>query len=201
VRIPIPDEILFVAAFSLVAAAWLTWAVRSDWLVARRVDLWSLSDAFVSQFLLTLLLATGALQIGARFLLADTVVLPWTEEFARLCMIWLAFWGAAALHRANDHICLTLVYDVLPTRFKSLTLLFVDVLTIALLLPIAWFGFSSAEAVSIIAAASLGLPLSVFAYSVPLLCTLMIVHSAVRVVLWKLDALPDVAARSEEPRT
>ncbi len=196
---PIPDEVLFVAAFSFVLAGWFTWAVRSDWLVSGRVDVWSLSDAFVSQSLLILLLTTGALQIGARFMLADSVVLPWTEEFARLCMIWLAFWGAAALHRANDHICLTIVYDILPTRLKSLSLLFVDVLTIALFAPIAWFGFSSAEAVSIIAAASLGVPLSVFAYAVPLCCTVMIVHSAVRIVLWKIDVLPVVAAPSDEP--
>jgi TRAP-type transport system small permease protein len=197
-RLPMPDEIKVVVALSVAAALLLTWAMRSQLRVGGQTDLWSIIDAFFNQFFVTLMLVTATLQIAVRFVFAETIALPWTEELARLAMIWAAFWGAAGLHRANDHICLTIVYDMMPPRLKAATLLIGDVLTVAILAPIGWYGFKTAETLDIVSAVSLGLPLSVFAYAVPLGCALMILYSVIRILLWKYTRVAEFGYRHED---
>ena len=50
-------------------------------------------------------------------------------------------------------------------------------LTIALLAPVTWWGWNNARTLDIMQSISLGLPLSIFAYSIPVTAGLMIVFS------------------------
>ena len=65
-----------------------------------------------------------------RYLFSDEIDIPWTEEFGRLAMIWAAFWGAAMLQRADDHIRMSAVYDLLPAALQKAVRVFGDLLVI-----------------------------------------------------------------------
>lgn len=175
---PTPAELKWLTALILLLAAWLTWLVRSEH--AQRpwaARLWRTGEEFVSQFLMLMMLATATVQILGRYVLPPEVSLPWTEEAGRLFMVWGALWGAAALQRTDEHICMTAVFANLPKAGQRVLLIFSDLATGALLVPITLWGWQNARGLDIMTSISLGLPLSIFAYSVPVTGALMIVYS------------------------
>jgi C4-dicarboxylate transporter, DctQ subunit len=137
----VPSELIAIVGVLVALAFGCTWAIRSDW---RRADgsiaWWELSEAFVGLFLMLCMLVTSALQVLVRYLFSDEIDIPWTEEFGRLAMIWAAFWGAAMLQRADDHIRMSAVYDLLPTALQKAVRMFGDILVLLVLAPIVWLG-------------------------------------------------------------
>ena len=105
----------------------------------------TLTEAFVGLFLMLCMLVSSALQVLVRYLFSDDIDIPWTEEFGRLAMIWAAFWGAAALQRADDHIRMSAVYDLLPSPLQRAVRVFGDVLVLLVLAPIVWLGWETAR--------------------------------------------------------
>jgi TRAP-type C4-dicarboxylate transport system permease small subunit len=155
-----------------------TLSIRSDWrLPDGRIEWWGLTEAFVGLFLMLCMLVSSSLQVLVRYLFSDDVDVPWTEEFGRLAMIWAAFWGAAALQRADDHIRMSAVYDVLPAPVQKAVRLSGDLLVLVVLAPIVWLGWVTARNLDIMNSISLGLPLSMFAYPVPVGGILMMIHT------------------------
>jgi TRAP-type C4-dicarboxylate transport system permease small subunit len=138
------------------------------------MEWWGLSEAFVG--LSSCLLAGQLCAAGACATSSRDVDGPWTEEFGRLAMIWAAFWGAAALQRVDDHIRMSAVYDLLPAPLQKAVRVFGDVLVLLVLAPIVWLGWETARNLDIMSSISLGLPLSIFAYPVPIGGALMMVH-------------------------
>jgi TRAP-type transport system small permease protein len=124
------------------------------------------------------MLVSSALQVFVRYLFSDNVDIPWTEEFGRLAMIWSAFWGAAALQRVDDHIRMSAVYDLLPSGMQKTVRLFGDIVVLLVLAPIVWLGWKNARGLDVMSSISLGVPLSIFAYPVPIGGALMMVHTA-----------------------
>jgi TRAP-type C4-dicarboxylate transport system permease small subunit len=156
-----------------------TWSIRSDWRRPDgRTEWWELTEAFVGLFLMLSMLVSSALQVLVRYLFSDDIDIPWTEEFGRLAMIWAAFWGAAALQRADDHIRMSAVYDVMPAPVQKAVRVFGDLVVLLVLAPIVWLGWETARNLDIMNSISLGLPLSMFAYPVPIGGVLMMIHTA-----------------------
>ncbi|MBM3489725.1 MAG: TRAP transporter small permease [Alphaproteobacteria bacterium] len=173
-------------------AAWFAWTLRGDCRKADgRFDPWAAFETYVSLFLMLCMLMSSVAQVLVRYLFSDLVDLPWTEEFGRLALIWAGFWGGAALQRADDHISMTVVFDLLPERAKLAVRLFGDIVTLAVLAPIVWLGWESARNLDIMHAISLGLPLSVFAYPVPVAGALMVLHT-VALMVRRLTGRPPV---------
>jgi len=174
----VPLELIALIVAVVILALVCTWSIRSDWhLPEARIDWWGLAEGFVGMFLILCMLAASALQVLVRYLFADDVDMPWTEEFGRLAMIWAAFWGAAAVQRVDDHIRMTAVYDLLPASLQKAVRVLGDILMILVLAPIVWLGWETALGLDVMASISLGLPLSVFAYPVPIAAALMMVHT------------------------
>lgn len=177
---PIPGEVkalVFVLVFAALAGSWL---LRAEWLGRRGeggLDLWKMVEDTVSHFLLLAMLASAALQVVVRYLLSDTLTMPWTEEFGRLVMVWGALWGAAALQRSDDHISMSVLFDQLPPRAQLAVRLFGDLVTLGVLLPVVWYGWKSAVALEIMYTIALGLPLSVFAWPIPVAGALLALHT------------------------
>ena len=174
----VPPELVGMVGVLLVLALGCIWTIRSDWRRPDgRMEWWGLSEAFVGLFLMFCMLVSSALQVLVRYLFSDDVDVPWTEEFGRLAMIWAAFWGAAALQRVDDHIRMSAVYDLLPAPLQKAVRVFGDVLVLLVLAPIVWLGWETARNLDIMSSISLGLPLSIFAYPVPIGGALMMVHT------------------------
>jgi TRAP-type transport system small permease protein len=179
----VPTELAAMIAVLALLAVACTWAIRADWRHPDgRIKWWELSEAFVGLFLMLCMLVSSALQVLVRYLFSDDVDIPWTEEFGRLAMIWAAFWGAAALQRLDDHIRMSAVYDLMPTAVQKTVRIFGDVLVLAVLAPIVWLGWVTARNLDIMSSISLGLPLSTFAYPVPVGGALMMVHTLALVI-------------------
>lgn len=177
---PIPGEmkaLVFVLVLAALAGSWL---LRAEWLGRRGeggLDLWKMVEDTVSHFLLLAMLASAALQVVVRYLLSDTLTMPWTEEFGRLVMVWGALWGAAALQRSDDHIGMSVLFDQLPPRAQLAVRLFGDLVTLGVLLPVVWYGWKSAVALDVMYTIALGLPLSVFAWPIPVAGALLALHT------------------------
>jgi TRAP-type C4-dicarboxylate transport system permease small subunit len=175
----IPPELTAIVCILALLAVVCTWALRSGW---RRpdgsVDWWELIESIFGIFFMLAMLVTSALQVLVRYFFSDDVDIPWTEEFGRLAMIWAAFWGAAALQRADDHIRMSAVYDLLPAAVQKAVRMFGDLVVLLVLIPIVWLGWVTARNLDIMNSISLGVPLSIFAYPVPIGGALMMVHTA-----------------------
>ena len=177
---PIPGEVKALAFILVIAALAASWSLRSEWLGRRGeggLDLRKAVEDTVSHFLLLAMLASAALQVIVRYLLSDTLTMPWTEEFGRLVMVWGALWGAAALQRSDDHISMSVVFDQLPPRAQLAVRLFGDLVTLGVLVPVVWYGWKSAVALDVMYTIALGLPLSVFAYPIPVAGALIVLHT------------------------
>ncbi|CAN1544405.1 DctM TRAP-type C4-dicarboxylate transport system, small permease component [Burkholderiaceae bacterium] len=176
---PIPIGLTIIFWMSLALAAWLVFVIRDDYSNEKgATKLWLFLEDGISQALILMMLLTATLQVLARHILPSEISMPWTEEGGRLMMVWLALWGAAALQRVDDHICMTVLYDALSNVGKRLMLIFSDIVTLAVLLPVVYWGWQNARVLDIMTSISLGLPLSIFAYSVPVTGAVMIVYTA-----------------------
>ncbi len=175
---PTPFELKVLFWVCVGLALWLGWIIRSDHATLPLVPrLWRNFENSITVFLMLLMLGASTIQVLARYVLPDDVTLPWTEEAGRLFMVWATLWAAAIVQRTDDHITMNAVFDLLPAAAQRALLAFCDLLTIALLAPVAWWGWNNARTLDIMQSISLGLPLSIFAYSIPVTAGLMIVFS------------------------
>ena len=182
---PIPGEVKALVLLLVFVALFLSWLLREEWLGRRGeggIDFWKVVEDTVSHFLLLAMLISAALQVIVRYLLSDTITMPWTEEFGRLVMVWGALWGAAQLQRSDDHISMSVIYDQLPPRAQFAVRLFGDAVTLAVLVPVVWYGWKAAVALDIMYTIALGLPLSVFAYPIPVAGGLIVLHTVSLIV-------------------
>lgn len=60
------------------------------------------------------LLGVVLLQVVDRFLFGGGLQLAWTEEIARITLVWYAFWGAILVHGDGSHIRLEFLESALP---------------------------------------------------------------------------------------
>lgn len=175
---PTPFELKVLFWVCVVVALWLGWLVRADHSTLPLVPrIWRNFENSVTVFLMLLMLGASTIQVLARYVLPDDVSLPWTEEAGRLFMVWATLWAAATVQRTDEHITMTAVFDLLSAGLQRALLVFCDLITIALLTPVAWWGWNNARTLDIMQSISLGLPLSIFAYSIPVTAGLMVVFS------------------------
>jgi C4-dicarboxylate transporter, DctQ subunit len=173
-----PASLLLAIGIVAAVTAALLWLIRADWMRRARPT-WSLIEKAVGLFCMLGMLGASAMQVIVRYALADRVELPWTEELSRLLLVWAAMWGAAILQRSDDHIAMTVVFDWFPARGQLALRLLGDVVALAVLGVVVWFGWSTAVRQLAMSTVSLGLPIAVFIAPVPLAATLMIVHTLV----------------------
>lgn len=177
-RIPI-ELLIFCGACVIIAVAG-TFAIRRDFAALdRKSMMWEIFESFVAQLLMVLMLGAAALQVLVRYVISEDADLQWTEEFGRLVLVWAAFLGAASLQRQDDHIRMTLLYDFVPKTAQWIFRIFGDLIILAVLLPVTYLGWLTARNLDIMNTIALGVPLSSFAYPVPIAGALMIVHTVV----------------------
>ncbi len=190
---PMPEELIGLMVACALGALAVVWTLRRE----LRGEPWRVIEDAVGLFLLLAMLVASVGQVVVRYALADTVTLPWTEEFARLAMVWVALWGAAAVQRSDDHIAMTVVTDWLPEGAQRAVRLFGDVVVLVVLVPVTWLGWETARALDIMSSISLGMPLSVFAYPVPVAGALIMLHTLV-LIGRRLRGLPVRSAGTPE---
>jgi TRAP-type C4-dicarboxylate transport system permease small subunit len=116
------------------------------------------------------------LQMLDRFVFHGELQLGWTEEIARILMVWLTFWGAALVQRENSHIRLELVDSSLSAVARGRLHLAIDVLVVLFLVAMVVTGIEYAFHEWGMALPSTGLPRSIFVLAVVAGSVLMAVH-------------------------
>ena len=86
---------------------------------------------FVLTLLMAVLIIPVTMQIFARYI--DFIPrYIWTEELARFCFIWIILIGAMIALRENEHFTVDLLPTPKTNQGKSLSLMFVDLMTFIL---------------------------------------------------------------------
>ena len=65
-------------------------------------------------------------QVFYRYVLNDP--LSWSDEFARFCLIWMTFLGAALVFNLDGHLKVSVFVNILPKRISGLLNILVDLL-------------------------------------------------------------------------
>lgn len=85
-------------------------------------------------------------QVFTRYILEDPA--PWTEEIARYVFTWEIFLGAALAFGRGAHIVVDAVMAVATGRVRRVVAVLGYLATLAMLLPLVWFGAEMVELTS-----------------------------------------------------
>lgn len=192
------SSLVVMLAFIAASAVGLTWVLRdSRTLLGVAPGLWGIVELGLALFFMLGMLYASALQVIVRYALSDFLTVPWTEEFARLLLVWAAFWGALLAHRSDEHIGVAVLFDRLPLLLQRVGRLLGDLVAIAFLAIVVWHGWQAAQLQHAITTITLGLPVAAFAYTVPVCGTLMILYT-VRLFVLRLLGRPVHGATAQE---
>jgi TRAP-type C4-dicarboxylate transport system permease small subunit len=89
-------------------------------------------------FMVLMFLATFA-NVVARYFFNSPIL--WAEEFSRYAFIWVVFLGAVVCTKHKRHIGIDSVVKVLPGHVQPWVNLAADLLTLALMVIIIWYGW------------------------------------------------------------
>ena len=89
-------------------------------------------------FMVLMFLATFA-NVVARYFFNSPIL--WAEEFSRYAFIWVVFLGAVVCTKHKRHIGIDSVVKVLPSHIQPWVNLAADLLTLALMVIIIWYGW------------------------------------------------------------
>ena len=89
-------------------------------------------------FMVLMFLATFT-NVLARYFLNNSI--QWAEEFSRYAFIWIVFLGAVVCTKHKRHIGIDSVVKVLPSHIRPWVNLAADLLTLALMVIIIWYGW------------------------------------------------------------
>lgn len=97
--------------------------------------------------LVFVLVAITAASVVARYVFAAPF--QWTEELSGLLMIWIVFLGAIACEYRREHLTIDALTTLLPARLRDPVAIGIGVLSLVLLIAMAWLGWElSASAVT-----------------------------------------------------
>ena len=69
-------------------------------------------EEYLLAFLLPVMCITIFISTFVRF--TNIMIIPWAEELARYCMIWIVFLGVGAAAKKGEHFCVTALTIILP---------------------------------------------------------------------------------------
>ena len=165
-----------VMALVAISAVAMTWLLRAE---AAAPDLWRrawrLLELAVGLLLMLGLLYVGLLQIVVRYAPAGMLYASWTEELARLMLVWLTFWGAAMVQRTDGHMSVSVLFDLLPPGARRALHLLDGLAVLAILVVLATAGWQVAYSQLGQTTITLDLSIAAFACAVPVGGTLMLV--------------------------
>jgi TRAP-type C4-dicarboxylate transport system permease small subunit len=125
---------------------------------------------------------TNLLIIGVVFFVFIAAVMrwagspiSWSVEFAQLLFVWVIFLGANRTLREGNHISVDFLTKKLPVKVRSLNEIFMNVLVIAFLGFIGYYGILLSIENSVRQISNIGLSYSIVTIAVPIGCFLMIV--------------------------
>ena len=132
---------------------------------------------FALRFICTTLALSMAVVIFLQILMRlFATPLLWSEEIARIMMVWLVFMGAAYLHNmvSNGHITVDVLHQILPPNITRILKAISQILVFVILVIVAIYGFELAASSFKIKSTALRVPFAYIYGAVPISAIIMI---------------------------
>jgi TRAP-type transport system small permease protein len=136
-------------------------------------------EEVLASALLIFTFAVVALQIVTRFIFRDPLF--WTEEAARYAFVWIVALGASAAVTSRTHITMDIISMMLPPRTRLILRLVLDVMVLAALLLLAWYGFFGTLRANNVMSIAIGVPESWLYGALPVFAVLAAVRTALAI--------------------
>ena len=140
------------------------------------------------------------LQVASRYALQSPY--PWTEELARINLIYLTFFGSVVAFQRREHLKIEILVHALPRGARKWLRISVDVASMLVLGVVVWQGAPLLYKFWPMLSAALNWPTTVFYFPVVFCCLVMLVYTAQDVVAAarRTDPGPTLDSAREETR-
>jgi len=118
--------------------------------------------------------ATVALQVFCRYVLNHSLF--WSEELARILLIWLTFLGASSAYYRKVHPGIDIVTSRLSDKFKRLSSLLVNLLSLLFFLVMVYYGCTFAYFARMQISPALNIPKWIIYSAVPVGGLIFMLH-------------------------
>jgi TRAP-type C4-dicarboxylate transport system permease small subunit len=142
----------------------------------------------ITAMLMLFMVVLTLLQVASRY--AFEVSLPWTEEMARLDLIYLTFFGSIVAFQRREHLKVEVLVHVLPVGMRKWLALLIDLASMGVLGLVVWQGIPLLRRFWPVLSAALEWPTTVFYFPVVFGCLVMFVYTA-------LDAMAAIRGTGE----
>ena len=135
-------------------------------------------EEHVATLLMVVLLVVVALQVFTRYVTGAP--LAWTEELARYLFIYLVFVGASGAIRSRSHVRIDMFARRIPPLPRLVLFLAINLLILATMALIAWWGWSSALRMATRRAVTMDFSMAVVYAAIPIAAALMMLRTALQ---------------------
>lgn len=125
----------------------------------------------ITAFLIAGMVVLTLLQVVTRYGMHGGF--EWTEELARLDLIYLTFFGSVVALRRGQHLRIDTFVDLLPLHVRRVVRVAVNLVSVAVLVVVVWQGVPLLPRFWPVLSAALGWPTSVFYLPVVIGCLFM----------------------------
>jgi TRAP-type C4-dicarboxylate transport system permease small subunit len=134
----------------------------------------------ITAFLMMAMVALTLLQVISRYAL--NAAFPWTEELARIDLIYLTFIGSIVAFQRRQHLKIEIVVHALPRGARRWLRVIVDLASMLVLGVVVWQGAPLLHKFWPMLSAALNWPTTIFYFPVVLGCFVMLVYTALDVM-------------------
>ena len=133
----------------------------------------------ITAFLIAGMVALTLLQVVSRYMDAG---FEWTEELARLDLIYLTFFGSVVASQRREHLRIEILVHALPAGWRRAVGIAVDLASIAVLMVVVWQGIPLLPRFWPLLSAALGWPTTFFYFPVVAGCFIMAIYQFLDVI-------------------
>ncbi len=154
----------------------------------------------ITAVLMMAMVVLTLLQVVTRYVFETA--LPWTEELARLDLIYLTFFGSIVAFQRREHLRVEVLVHALPPALRKWLGVFIDLASTLVLGVVVWQGVPLLQKFWPILSAALLWPTSVFYFPVVFSCFVMLLYTLfdVMAVLRGAGDGPKAGTVQEVPR-
>ena len=134
----------------------------------------------ITAFLMVAMVVLTLLQVASRY--AFEFSLPWTEELARLDLIYLTFFGSVVAFQRREHLKVEVLVHALPPGIRRWLAVLIDLAAIGVLTVVVWQGIPLLAKFWPVLSAALEWPTTIFYFPVVFGCLVLLVYTALDVI-------------------
>jgi TRAP-type C4-dicarboxylate transport system permease small subunit len=120
------------------------------------------------------------LQVVSRYVFDAAI--PWTEELARLDLVYVTFFGSIVAFQRREHLRVEVLVHALPLAMRKWLVVIVDLAAMLVLGVVVWQGVPLLIKFWPLLSAALEWPVTVFYFPVVFCCCVLLIYTAADVV-------------------